>query len=200
MMMADDNNRPRSGPGLFTGGLGMSGGLGGSPQHLSPYLNFDPSYLQTSEPDYIYDTEAKRGRLEKSFTAIGSSVCCGALLGGTYGLFDGIRQTAAADMTGRLRRTQITNYTFKSASSVSNSLGSVVVSYSIFHALISLADDNTSYLTDEVKSCISGALTGTFFKSTTGLVKCAKGGIVGLGLAAVWAFGLKKQETVQHYI
>merc|ERR1712059_188691 len=89
-------------------------------------------------------------------------------------------------------RTQITNYTFKSASSVSNSLGSVVVSYSIFHALISLADDNHSYLTDEAKSCISGALTGTFFKSTTGLVKCAKGGFVGLGLAAVWAFGLRK--------
>ena len=27
-----------------------------------------------------------------------------------------------------------------------------------------------------------------------------QGGAVGLGLASLWAFGLKKQETVQHYI
>ena len=47
--------------------------------------------MQTAEPDYLYDTEAKRGRLEKSFTAIGSSVCLGAGVGGAYGLFDGIR-------------------------------------------------------------------------------------------------------------
>ena len=34
---------------------------------------------------------------------------------------------------------QVTNYTLKSAASVSNALGSVVVSYSICHALLSLA-------------------------------------------------------------
>jgi import inner membrane translocase subunit TIM23 len=103
-------------------------------------------------------------------------------------------------MAGKLRRTQITNYTLKSASSASNALGSVVVSYSLFHALISLADDDHSYLTDEAKSCISGTLTGVLFKSTSGLPKCAKGGLLGLGLASIWAFGLKKQDTVQNYI
>jgi len=198
-MMADNNSTPRSGPGLFTGSLGGIGGLGGGAQ-LNPYLNFDPSYLQSSEPDYIYDTEAKRGRLEKSFTAIGSSVCAGAAVGGAYGLFDGIRQTASTSMSGRLRRTQITNYTLKGASSVSNALGSVVVSYSLFHALVSLADDDNAYLADEAKSCISGALTGLLFKSTSGIAKCGKGGLVGLGLASIWAFGLKKQESVQYYI
>merc|ERR1719376_666817 len=100
---------------------------------------------------------------------------------------------------GRQRRTQVTNYTLKSAASVSNALGSVVGSYSICHALLSLADENES-LPDEAKSCISGALTGLLFKSTSGTVKCLKGGAVGLGLASLWAFGLKKQETVQHYI
>lgn len=198
-MMADDNGGARN-PGLFTGGLGGGrGGLGGAAQ-LSPYLNFDPSYLQTVEPDYLYDTEAKRGKLEKSFTAIGSSVCVGAALGGTYGLFDGIRQTAMADMSGKLRRTQITNYTLKSAASVSNALGSVVVSYSIFHALLSLADDESGRLSEEGKSCISGTFTGLLFKSTSGAAKCLRGGALGLGLAAAWAFGLKKQDSVQHYI
>jgi len=197
--MADEGRVGRGGPGLFTGGLGGMGGLGGAAQ-LSPYLNFDPSYLQTSEPDYIYDTEAKRGRMEKSFTAIGSSVCVGAAVGGTYGLYDGIRQTALGEMSGKLRRTQITNYTLKSASSVSNSLGSVVVSYSIFHALISLADDDNSYLSEEAKSIVSGTLTGLLFKSTSGLYKFGLGGLFGCGLATLWAYGLKKQETVQNYI
>ena len=76
-----------------------------------------------------------------------------------------------SDMSGRLRRTQVckltilngkrgyhclgwnigtfqvTNYTLKSAASVSNALGSVVVSYSIFHALLSLAGGTLSLLT-----------------------------------------------------
>ena len=63
-----------------------------SPGHLSPD-DLSSDHLttphlppgQTAEPDYLYDTEAKRGKLEKSFTAIGSSVCLGAALGGTYG-------------------------------------------------------------------------------------------------------------------
>ena len=41
---------------------------------------------------------------------------------------------------------QVTNYTLKSAASVSNALGSVVVSYSIFHALLSLAGGTLSLL------------------------------------------------------
>ena len=41
------------------------------------------------QPEYLVDTEAKRGKLEKSFTAIGSAVCIGSGLGGTYGLFTG---------------------------------------------------------------------------------------------------------------
>merc|ERR1712154_267742 len=51
------------------------------------------------------------------------------------------------------------------------------------------------------KSLIAGTTTGLLFKSTSGsLAKCAKGGLLGLGISAVWAFGLRKQETVQNYI
>lgn len=42
-----------------------------------------------SQPEYLFDTEQKRGKFEKSFTAIGSSVCVGSAIGGTYGLFNG---------------------------------------------------------------------------------------------------------------
>jgi len=197
--MMESDRSGSGGAGLF-----LPGGLGGLPGHgaggaqLSPYLNFDPSYLQAS-PEYLMDTEASRGGMEKSFTAIGSSVCIGAGLGGVYGLYDGVRQTALGGLSGKLRRTQITNYTLKSGTSVSNALGSIAVSYSLIYCLLGLAVDDGEYV-EEGKSIASGTLTGLFFKSTSGLRKCAKGGALGLGLATLWAFGLKKHESVQHYI
>jgi len=198
-MMASDSEGGRSGPGLFTGlGGHMAPGMGGPPGsglgQLSPYLSVDPSYLQ--QPEYLFDTEAKRGKLEKSFTAIGSAVCIGSAMGGSYGLFNGMRATAA--MHGALRRTQIMNYTLKSGGLVSNAFGTVAVSYSLLHCLLAnvpVIEDN-----DEAKSVISGTLTGLFFKSTSGAQKCARGGLIGFGLSALWALGLKKQESVQNYI
>ena len=58
--------------------------------------------------------ETKRGNLENSFTAIGSSVLLGGAIGGAYGLYDGVRLTALSQMKGKLRRTQILNHTLKS--------------------------------------------------------------------------------------
>ena len=94
---------------------GLFGGLGvGGAAQLSPYLNVDPSYLSTQAPEFIFNQDQKRGRMENSFTAIGSSVISGGVAGGLYGLYDGVRQTAASDMSSKLRRTQIMNYTLKS--------------------------------------------------------------------------------------
>jgi len=195
-----DSQGGNSGPGLFTGMSGIGGaGAGGNMGQLSPYLNFDPAYLQTATPEYLYDTEAKRGGMEKSFTAIGSSVCIGAGVGGVYGLYDGVRQTALGDMSGKLRRTQITNYTLKSGATVSNALGGIAVSYSLMYCLLGLAIEDGEHV-DEAKSIISGTLAGLLYKSTSGVKKCAKGGAVGFGLATLWAYGLKQQESVQHYI
>ncbi len=80
--------------------------------------------------------DQKRGRMEKSFTAIGSSVLLGGVAGGVFGLYDGVRQTARADLTGRLRRVQVMNYTIKSGGSVSNALGSIAVIYSSIYCLV----------------------------------------------------------------
>ena len=81
------NDNRQGGAGLFTGGLGgpRFGGAG----QLSPYLNIDPSYLSNSQPEYLYDTETRRGNFEKSFTSIGSSVCLGSVSGGVYGVYAG---------------------------------------------------------------------------------------------------------------
>ncbi len=53
---------------------------------------------------------------------------------------------------------------------------------------------------DEAKSIVSGTLTGLLFKSTAGVRKCAMGGAFGLGLATLWSFGLRKQETIQNFM
>jgi len=190
-MMENNNN---AAGGLFSGlgGMGSSNNL----QGLSPYLNIDTSYLQ-STPEYLFDQETKRGKMEKSFSAIGSAVCIGASLGGAYGLYDGVRQTALADLSGKLRRTQIMNYTLKGGASVGNALGTVAVLYSLTHCLISLTVYEEE---DEPKSMVSGAVTGAIFKSTAGWKKCLRGAGVGLGLATLWAYGFKKHETVQNYI
>ena len=133
-MMANDSKSGQAGGGMFTS-LGGHYGAGAGMGQLSPYLNVDPSYLSQTQPEYLFDTEAKRGKLEKSFTAIGSSVCIGSGLGGAYGLYNGIRKTA--EMQGALRRTQIMNYTLKSGALVSNAFGTIAVSYSLLHCLLS---------------------------------------------------------------
>lgn len=189
-MMENNNNG-----GFFSsGGSGM--GSQNNLQGLSPYLNIDTSYL-SSNPEYLFDTETKRGKMEKSFSAIGSAVCIGSSIGGAYGVYDGVRQTALSGLTGRLRRTQIMNYTLKGGASFGNALGTVAVLYSLSHCLLSLTVYEED---DEIKSMVSGTATGALFKSTSGLKKCARGGAIGLGLASLWAFGLKRQETVQHYL
>jgi len=132
--------------------------------------------------------------MEKSFTAIGSSVLLGAAAGGVFGLAEGIRQTA--NMTGKLRRTQMTNYIIKSGGSASNSLGSLAVIYSSFYALASFVREED----DEWKSVMTGGLTGALYKSSAGVRKCGMGGAFGLGLAAFWAFVVQRDERVSNYV
>ena len=110
--MMDENRNS----GLGLGGLGLprSGSQQGSFSQLSPYLNVDPSMLHAQTPEFLVDQEMERGKLEKMFAAIGTSLGVGAVSGAVYGLFDGIRHTANSDLTRRLRRTQIINHTIKS--------------------------------------------------------------------------------------
>jgi len=170
-------------------------GLGRPQSHqLSPYLNVNPSYVQT--PEFIVNQETKKGRIERSFSGIGASVLVGAAVGGTYGLFDGVRQTATAGMKGGLRRTQILNYSLKSGASVSNSLGAIAVIYSGLHALASQWREED----DELKCLATAGITGALYKSSAGAVKCGTGAAFGVGLAAVWSFLLKNNENVSYYV
>ena len=120
--------------------------------------------------------------MEHSFTAIGTSVIVGSGIGGAYGLYDGVRQSALSGMSGKLRRTQILNHTLKSGARMSNALGSLAVIYSCFYSLVSQVREED----DELKSCISGGVTGALYKSTAGVRKTLAGGAIGLTIAATW--------------
>lgn len=75
---------------------------------FSPYLNYDPRIIQQAQPEFIFPEGAskQRGRFELAFSQIGSSVMIGAAIGGTVGLYNGIRAVQLANQTGKLRRTQ----------------------------------------------------------------------------------------------
>lgn len=193
-----EDGRGGAAPGSLFGGYpspygqGGSGGLSG----LSPYLNVDPSYLASQQPEFIRNDDTKRGNLENSFTAIGSSILVGGAIGGAYGLYDGVRLTALSQMKGKLRRTQILNHTLKSGGSVSNALGSIAVVYSSLYLLFGQVYEQE----DEAKTCVTGAATGLLYKSSSGIKSCAKGGAFGLGAAAIWAFLLKKDQRISDYM
>jgi import inner membrane translocase subunit TIM23 len=192
--MMENNNKSQA---SMLAGLGGITPMQPNLQTLSPYLNVDTNYLQSS-PQYLeFDQDTRRGEMEKSFSAIGSACCIGSGLGGAYGLDDGIRQTANSELSAKLRRTQIMNYCLKGGASTGNALASVAVIYSLSNWLLTKTEVVED---DEAKSLISGTFTGALFKSTTGIKKCVRGAGVGLALSAFWAFGIKKQDSVQNFI
>eukprot|EP00096_Caligus_rogercresseyi_P016789 TRINITY_DN974_c0_g1_i3.p1 TRINITY_DN974_c0_g1~~TRINITY_DN974_c0_g1_i3.p1 ORF type:complete len:135 (-),score=29.81 TRINITY_DN974_c0_g1_i3:231-635(-) len=134
--------------------------------------------------------------MEKSFTAIGSSVILGSAAGAAGGLYQGVRATALDGLSGHARRTQILNYTLKSGGSVSNAFGAIAVIYSSLYTLLSFPYEED----DELKSIASGALTGALYKSSAGLKKCARATAFGIGLASLWSFVLKKDQTISNFI
>lgn len=182
-----DNNPP--GPNNLFGSFSRS-----QASQLSPYLNVDPSYLQSSTPEYILTDEHKRGSFEKSFSAIGSAVIVGGGVGGVRGLFQGFTQTKG--MTGRVRNTQIINYTVKSGGSIAKAFGTITVFYSLLHMIVTLQFEDEH----PAKSIVCGGLTGGLYKSTAGIKKCGMGAAFGVGLASLWALVLRKDERVSNYL
>ncbi|XP_043501242.1 mitochondrial import inner membrane translocase subunit Tim23 isoform X1 [Polistes fuscatus] len=162
---------------------------------LSPYLNFDPSYLPPRDPQYIFPEGAvkQRGRFELAFGQIGAACIIGAGIGASTGLYRGIRATALAGQTGKLRRTQLINHVIKSGSALANTLGVITVMYSGFGVLLSWArstDDSWNTLT-------AATATGMLFKSTSGLRKCALSGCLGLGIASLYCLWNNRNSLSQ---
>nr|SVE70718.1 EOG090X0ESA [Daphnia similis]SVE71344.1 EOG090X0ESA [Daphnia similis]SVE71976.1 EOG090X0ESA [Daphnia similis]SVE72603.1 EOG090X0ESA [Daphnia similis] len=161
---------------------------------LSPYLNFDPSYLKSSQPEFIFPEGASRhrGRFELAFSTIGGMCMIGGAIGGVSGLVQGIKDTSAAGHTGKLRRTQLINYIMKQGAGSANTLGVAAVMYSAFGVGLSWLRDTE----DEINTLAAASATGLLYKSTSGLKSCLKGGASGLALALVYcAFTSREKIT-----
>ncbi|XP_015520904.1 mitochondrial import inner membrane translocase subunit Tim23 isoform X1 [Neodiprion lecontei] len=162
---------------------------------LSPYLNFDPSYLPASQPEFIFPEGAvkQRGRLELAFSQIGAACIIGAGLGGTSGFYKGIKATTLAGQTGNLRRTQLINHVMKHGSSLANTLGVISVMYSGFGVILSWARGTD----DSINTLGAATATGMLFKSTSGLRKCASGGGIGFAIAAAYCLWNNRETLSQ---
>ncbi|XP_071440569.1 mitochondrial import inner membrane translocase subunit Tim23 [Hetaerina americana] len=162
---------------------------------LSPYLNFDPAYLQQSQPEFIFPEGAgrQRGRFEFAFSQIGGSCMIGAAIGGVGGLYNGVRSTSLAGQTGKLRRTQLLNYVMKQGAASANTLGVLAVMYSSFGVLLSWARGTD----DEANTVAAATATGLLYKSSAGLRKCAVGGGIGFGIAALYSLWMSRDRIQQ---
>ncbi|XP_011501023.1 PREDICTED: mitochondrial import inner membrane translocase subunit Tim23 [Ceratosolen solmsi marchali] len=150
---------------------------------LSPYLNYDPVYFPPSQPEFIFPEGAvkQRGRFELAFSQIGAACIIGGGIGGITGFYKGLKVTTIAGQTGKLRRTQLINHVMKHGSSIANTFGVVSVMYSGFGVLFSYARGTD----DSLNTLVAATATGMLFKSTAGLKKCAVGGGIGFGIAAL---------------
>lgn len=187
-------------PSYGSGDPGMNVPLTSNPglSQLSPYLNFDPAYLQTTQPEFIAleGASQKRGRFELAFSQIGGSCLIGAGLGGAQGLYRGLQETAAAGHTGKIRRTQLLNYVMKRGSASANTLGVVAFMYSGFGCLLYYARGSHE---DELNTLGAGTLTGLLYKSTAGMRKCAMGGLVGLAVSAAYVAFASRDRLKDQY-
>jgi len=166
----------------------------GSTAMLSPYMNFDPSYLGANpDSQFIFPEGANRtrGRLELSFSQIGAAVFVGGAVGGFNGLYSGIKDVQARQLVGANRRTQMLNFIAKGGASTGQTLGVVSLMYSVFGVILSYGRG----VEDEFNSVISGTATGLLFKSSAGWKHCLRGG--GIGLALSTAYVLCTSEKVR---
>lgn len=119
---ASGDNGSLNGPLSGSFGLGTSG-----VRPLSPFLNIDPNAIRGSQPEFIFPegkikssssrvaliiefslgASRQRGRFELAFSQIGGSCMVGAAIGGSSGLYNGLRRSVLAGETGKLRRTQV---------------------------------------------------------------------------------------------
>ncbi|XP_005092534.1 mitochondrial import inner membrane translocase subunit Tim23 [Aplysia californica] len=153
---------------------------------MSPYLNFDPSYLGPGGADsqFIFPEGAARtrGRLELSFSQIGASVFVGAAVGGLNGLYSGVKDVQARQLVGANRRTQLLNFITKGGASTAQTLGVVALMYSVFGVILSQGRG----VDDELNTVVAGTATGMLYKSSAGWKRCLRGGGIGLGLSAAY--------------
>ncbi|XP_018356242.1 PREDICTED: mitochondrial import inner membrane translocase subunit Tim23 isoform X1 [Trachymyrmex septentrionalis] len=151
---------------------------------LSPYLNFDPSYLPVSQPEFIFPDGAmkQRGRFELAFSQIGAACIAGAGVGGASGLYRGVKATSIAGETGKLRRTQLINHVMKGGASMANSLGVIMIMYTCSGIGLTWLRGTD----DSLNTVAAAATSAAIFRSPAGIRKAGIAGAIAAGVAVMY--------------
>ncbi|XP_046858417.1 mitochondrial import inner membrane translocase subunit tim23-like [Xenia sp. Carnegie-2017] len=149
---------------------------------LSPYLSIDPSYLQQGGAEFVFPTDHKKTRTwgERMFSGIGSSYLTGLVAGGSWGLYEGLRNPDGR--TFKLRMNSVLNGCTRRGPFVANSLGVLALMYSTLDYGIGKLRDKE----DEYNSIAAAISTGLIFKSTAGIRAMGIAAAVGGSLATVY--------------
>ncbi|KAI5638353.1 tim17/Tim22/Tim23/Pmp24 family domain-containing protein [Phthorimaea operculella] len=165
---------------------GSAAAPSGSSANLSPYLNFDPSYIPKMQPEFLYPDDSHMAstarRSNVALPIIGMSFMTGSGIGGLAGLYKGMRATTLAGQTGKVRRTQIVNYVMKQGTTTGCTLGIIASFYSCMALGVTWFRDKE----DTANTFIAAGLTGAIYKSTSGLKSVGLGAAVGVTLAGVY--------------
>ncbi|XP_065837390.1 uncharacterized protein [Oscarella lobularis] len=160
-----------------------------SPQsglNLSPYaINIDPS-LWGKEEEFVFTAESTKQRSvnEKLFLRTGTSYLTGLSVGGTWGLYQGLRSREGRTL--KLRVNSVLNALTRRGPFVANNLAVLAVMYSCIDGLAIKARDGQDDIYNSVGSAIC---TGLLFKCTSGPRAVLFASALGGGLALTVWFG-----------
>lgn len=155
---------------------------------LSPYLNFDPSYLtQGDGAEFVFAEEhsKRRGWGERMFSSIGTSYMAGLTVGGMWGFAEGLRNPDGS--TFKLRLNSVLNGCTRRGPFLANSLGVIALMFGCTNTAI----EKVRGVEDDYNTAAAAVITGMAFKSTGGPRAIAIAGGVGGGLALLYYAGNK---------
>eukprot|EP00055_Hartaetosiga_balthica_P003072 m.6349 g.6349 ORF g.6349 m.6349 type:complete len:232 (+) comp2582_c0_seq1:150-845(+) len=155
----------------------------------SPYLSLgdvDPNVL--SQPDFLFPSSASRPRsfFQRASYSTGAGYLSGLLLGGVFGVFEGLRNPAA--VTNRIKVNTILNAVGKRGPFLGNTIATLSVMY---HGVNYAAVQIRGGTDDHVNELASGLVTGAVFRAASGPRKALVGALTGIGMVITYYVGRK---------
>ncbi|KAJ9105776.1 hypothetical protein QFC20_004263 [Naganishia adeliensis] len=129
-----------------------------------------------------------RGWADELCYGTGSTYLSGLVLGGAWGLKEGMQRPLGSSSSMKLRINSILNACTRRGSFLGNNLGILALFYNGVNSSI----DAYRGKHDTYGAIAAGALSGVIYKATAGLKPAIAGGVVMAGVSTVWSFAKQK--------
>jgi len=150
----------------------------------SPLLTFDSNILRPAGSSQFIIPEGQaehRSKMETAFSKIGGSIIIGGLLGGTSGLFRGMKDSSVSD-SSKVKRTMVINQIAKQGSHASQIAGSLALIFSLCDTILTKARG----FDDSFNTIAAATVTGATYSVKNGLKNIPKNGMAGFALSAIY--------------